>query len=177
MPTLFRSRSFAVPRLCAKIFDGVETNLPTFHGVVVRTDFAEKYPEVVVAYLKALMAANAWLRDDPKLAAEKIQEWTGINKEVVYIFLGPSGNMTQAPAVTTTRPRRGELYAVNLLPQRHVASAPPNLLLDELVGDRDATLWVVEGNARARARSTPAVASSTRVAAPRTSRRAPRRFG
>jgi len=82
-----------------KIFDGVETNLPTWHGVVVRTDFAEKYPEVVVAYFKALIAANQWLRDDPKLAAEKIQEWTGINKEVVYIFLGPSGNMTTDPTI------------------------------------------------------------------------------
>src|SRR3954464_10920229 len=82
-----------------KIFDGVETNLPTWHGVVVRTDFAEKYPEVVVAYVKAIVAANAWLRADPKLAAEKIQEWTGINKEVVYIFLGPSGNMTIDPTV------------------------------------------------------------------------------
>jgi len=77
-----------------KIFDGVETNLPTWHGVVVRTDFAEKYPEVVVAYESAIIAANQWLRENPKLAAEKIQEWTGINKEVVYIFLGPSGNMT-----------------------------------------------------------------------------------
>jgi NitT/TauT family transport system substrate-binding protein len=82
-----------------KIFDGVETNLPTWHGVVVRTDFAEKYPEVVIAYEKALIAANQWLRDDPKLAAEKIQEWTGINKEVVYIFLGPSGNMTTDPTI------------------------------------------------------------------------------
>jgi sulfonate transport system substrate-binding protein len=82
-----------------KIFDGVETNLPTWHGVVVRTDFAEKYPEVVVAYVKAIIAANAWLRADPKLAAEKIQEWTGINKEVVYIFLGPSGNMTTDPTI------------------------------------------------------------------------------
>ena len=82
-----------------KIFDGVETNMPTWHGVVVRTDFAEKYPEVVVAYEKALIAANAWLRADPKLAAEKIQEWTGINKEVVYIFLGPSGNMTTDPTI------------------------------------------------------------------------------
>ncbi|MDN4983131.1 ABC transporter substrate-binding protein [Bradyrhizobium arachidis] len=85
-----------------KIFDGVETNLPTFHGVVVRTDFAEKYPEVVVAYEKALIAANAWLRADPKLAAEKIQEWTGINKEVVYIFLGPGGNMTTDPTIKPT---------------------------------------------------------------------------
>ncbi|MCA6119391.1 ABC transporter substrate-binding protein [Bradyrhizobium sp. WSM 1738] len=82
-----------------KIFDGVETDFPTWHGVVVRTDFAEKYPEVVVAYLKALMAANRWLRENPKLAAEKIQEWTGINKEVVYIFLGPSGNMTTDPTI------------------------------------------------------------------------------
>jgi NitT/TauT family transport system substrate-binding protein len=82
-----------------KIFDGVETNLPTFHGVVVRTDFAEKYPEVVVAYVKAVIAANQWLRADPKAAAEKIQEWTGTNKEVVYIFLGPGGNMTTDPTI------------------------------------------------------------------------------
>ncbi|WP_426433658.1 ABC transporter substrate-binding protein [Bradyrhizobium genosp. P] len=82
-----------------KIFDGVETNLPTWHGVVVRSDFAEKYPEVVVAYIKAIIAANQWLRADPKQAAEKIQEWTGINKEVVYIFLGPSGNMTTDPTI------------------------------------------------------------------------------
>jgi NitT/TauT family transport system substrate-binding protein len=82
-----------------KIFDGVETNLPTWHGVVVRTDFAEQYPEVVVAYIKALIAANEWFRADPKLASEKIQEWTGINKEVVYIFLGPGGNMTTDPTI------------------------------------------------------------------------------
>jgi NitT/TauT family transport system substrate-binding protein len=82
-----------------KIFDGVETGLPTFHGVVVRTDFAEKYPEVVVAYIKALIEANAWFRADPKTASAKIQEWTGINKEVVYIFLGPGGNMTTDPTI------------------------------------------------------------------------------
>ena len=82
-----------------KIFDGVETNLPTWHGVVVRTDFAEKYPEVVVAYIKAIIAAKQWLRADPKAAAEKIQQWTGINKEVVYIFVGPGGNMTVDPTI------------------------------------------------------------------------------
>jgi NitT/TauT family transport system substrate-binding protein len=82
-----------------KIFDGVETNQPTWHGVVVRTDFAEKYPEVVVAYIKALIEANAWFRADPKAASEKIQEWTGINKEVVYIFLGPGGNMITDPTI------------------------------------------------------------------------------
>jgi NitT/TauT family transport system substrate-binding protein len=82
-----------------KIFDGVETKAPTWHGVVVRTDFAEKYPEVVVAYVKAIIEANAWVRADPKSAAEQIAKWTGINKEVVYIFLGPGGIMTMDPTI------------------------------------------------------------------------------
>jgi len=82
-----------------KIFDGAETNVPTWHGVVVRTDFAEKYPEVVVAYIKAIIAADKWVRSDPKTAAEKIEQWTGISKEVVYIFLGPGGNMTMDPTI------------------------------------------------------------------------------
>ena len=37
-----------------KIYDGAETKTPTFHGVVVRKDFGEKYPEIVVAYIEAL---------------------------------------------------------------------------------------------------------------------------
>lgn len=82
-----------------KIFDGVETNAPTWHGVVVRTDFAEKYPDVVVGYLKASIEATDWIKKNPKLAAEKIAEWTGIDKVVVYIFLGPSGIMTMDPTI------------------------------------------------------------------------------
>jgi len=82
-----------------KIFDGVETKLPTFHGVVARQDFAEKYPEVIVAYLKALLDANDWVRKNPKLAAEKIEEWTKIEKEVVYVFLGPGGMHTLDPTI------------------------------------------------------------------------------
>src|SRR5262245_29247053 len=82
-----------------KIFDGVETSAPTWHGVVVRTDFAQKYPEVVVAYVKAIIEANAWVRADPKTAAEMIAKWTGIDKEVVYIFMGPGGIMTMDPTI------------------------------------------------------------------------------
>jgi len=82
-----------------KIFDGAETKVPTFHGVVVRKDFAQKYPEIVVAYIKSLMEANDWLRKDPKLAATKIEEWTRIEKEVAYIFLGPGGIHTLDPTI------------------------------------------------------------------------------
>lgn len=82
-----------------KIFDGAETKVPTFHGVVVREDFAKKYPEFVVAYLKALMEANEWVRKNPILAATKIEEWTRIEKEVAYMFLGPGGVHTLDPTI------------------------------------------------------------------------------
>ncbi len=82
-----------------KIFDGVETKIPTFHGVVVRKDFADKYPEFVVAYLKALLDANDWVRKNPAMAATRIEEWTKIEKEVAYMFLGPSGVHTLDPTI------------------------------------------------------------------------------
>lgn len=74
-----------------KIYDGAETGIPTFHGIVVRKDFAQQYPEVVVAYLKAVLAADKWLKENPVQSSEKIEQWTKINKEVAYIYLGPDG--------------------------------------------------------------------------------------
>ena len=53
-----------------KIYDGLNTKLPTFHGVVIRTDFAEKYPEIVEAYLNAVLDADAWVKEDPRRAGE-----------------------------------------------------------------------------------------------------------
>ena len=82
-----------------KIYDGVQTKLPTWHGVVVRSDFAKKYPEIVAAYLDAMLDANAWVKSDPKRAAEQVAQWTGTDKEVVYIFLGPGGIMTLDPTI------------------------------------------------------------------------------
>ena len=93
-PELLPFRGFA-----RKIYDGADTKIPTFHGVVVRKDFGEKYPEIVTAYIEALMEANDWVRQNPKLAAEKVEQWTSINKEVVYIFLGPGGIMTLDPTI------------------------------------------------------------------------------
>jgi NitT/TauT family transport system substrate-binding protein len=77
-----------------KIFDGVETRIPTFHGVVVRKDFGEKHPEIVDSFIRAMLEANQWVRKNPVLAAERIAEWTRIEKEVVYIFFGPGGIQT-----------------------------------------------------------------------------------
>ena len=93
-----------------KIYDGAETKHPTFHGVVIRKDFGEKYPEIVVAYIMAMMEANDWVRKNPKAAAEKIEDWTKINKEVVYMFLGPGGVHTLDP---TIKPRWIEALKVD----------------------------------------------------------------
>jgi GNAT superfamily N-acetyltransferase len=54
------------------------------------------------------------------------------------------------PSRDEDAPTEWELYAVNLAaPARGTGVA--DRLLDRLVGDCDATLWVIEGNARARA--------------------------
>jgi NitT/TauT family transport system substrate-binding protein len=82
-----------------KIFDGVQTKVPTFHGVIVRKDFAAEYPEVVVAYVRALIEADAWLHAHPAQAAEKIEQWTHIEKEVAYLYLGPNGIHTLDPTI------------------------------------------------------------------------------
>lgn len=91
---LFPFRGFA-----RKIFDGAETGVPTMHGVVVRSDFAEQYPEIVVAYMKALLEANDLFRKQPEAIAAKVEEWSGVEKEVVYMFLGPSGLQRLNPTI------------------------------------------------------------------------------
>ncbi|HEY9659150.1 MAG TPA: ABC transporter substrate-binding protein, partial [Allocoleopsis sp.] len=95
---LFPFRGFA-----KKIFDGAQTGVPTLHGIVVRSDFAEEYPEIVVAYLKAVLAANQMFREKPEELATEIEEWTGVEKEVVYMFLGPSGLQTLDPTVRSVQ--------------------------------------------------------------------------
>jgi NitT/TauT family transport system substrate-binding protein len=91
---LFPFRGFA-----KKIFDGAQTGVPTLHGITVRSDFAEEHPEIVVAYLKAVLEANEMFRADPEGISAQIEEWSGIEKEVVYMFLGPSGLQPLNPTI------------------------------------------------------------------------------
>ncbi|MBE9047219.1 ABC transporter substrate-binding protein [Pleurocapsales cyanobacterium LEGE 10410] len=91
---LFPFRGFA-----KKIFDGAQTGVPTLHGIVVRSDFAQEHPEVVKAYMKAMLEANQIYRDNPEATSAKIEEWSGIEKEVVYMFLGPSGLQPLDPTI------------------------------------------------------------------------------
>jgi len=82
-----------------KVFDGSEAGVPYLHGVVVRKDYAEKYPEVVVAFMKAIIAAGEWVRKDPVYAATMLEKWTGVEREVQYLYFSKGGTLTLDPTI------------------------------------------------------------------------------
>jgi NitT/TauT family transport system substrate-binding protein len=82
-----------------KIYDGSETSVPYLHGVVVRQDFAEKYPEVVVAFIKAIYDAGKWIEEDPMRATDLMEKWTGVEKEVLYVYFSKGGHLTLDPTI------------------------------------------------------------------------------
>jgi NitT/TauT family transport system substrate-binding protein len=81
------------------LYDGAQLNLPTFHGVTVREDFAKQRPTVVDAFLKAQAEATDYLNEHPVDAAEKVADATGLPPEVVYLYNGAHGISTFDPAV------------------------------------------------------------------------------
>ncbi|MEL6776758.1 MAG: LysR substrate-binding domain-containing protein [Cyanobacteria bacterium J06597_16] len=56
--------------------------LPTFHGIVVREAFAEAHPDIVIAYLKALIAAQYWYETTPS-ALSLVSNWVRLDPEIV----------------------------------------------------------------------------------------------
>ncbi|QAU33933.1 ABC transporter substrate-binding protein [Janthinobacterium sp. 17J80-10] len=87
---LFPHRGYA-----RKIFDGSQANAPTMHGSLVDADYAKKYPEIVVAYLRAALEADRLIAAEPEKYSELIAKVTGIEAEVNYLFHGPLGLQTR----------------------------------------------------------------------------------
>jgi NitT/TauT family transport system substrate-binding protein len=77
-----------------KIFDGSQAGVAYLHGPVVRKDFLDKHPEIVVAYLKAVIEANEWITKNPEEATTRQEQWTSIPKEVLYLYFGRGGFLT-----------------------------------------------------------------------------------
>ncbi|MEB3339150.1 MAG: LysR substrate-binding domain-containing protein [Leptolyngbyaceae bacterium] len=69
--------------------------LPAFYGVVVGEELAEQYPEVVIAYLKALSAAQYWYATTPS-ALSLISQWTRLDAEIVSQVLCSSDPVEQS---------------------------------------------------------------------------------
>lgn len=87
---LFPHRGYA-----RKIFDGSQAKAPTLHGSLVDAEYAKKYPEIVVAYLRAAIEADRLIKAEPEKYSELIAKVTGIEAEVNYLFHGPLGLQTR----------------------------------------------------------------------------------
>ena len=81
------------------VYNGVQTGVPYLHGIVVRKDFAQKYPEIVVAMIKAEIEGNKWVHADPMRAATDMEKWTGVPKEVLYLYFSKGGVLTLDPTI------------------------------------------------------------------------------
>lgn len=73
------------------IYSGAETGVPYLHGVVVTKAFADRYPEIVTAYIEALIATQNWIYKDPVLASTKMARFSMIPKEVLYLYFSKGG--------------------------------------------------------------------------------------
>ena len=63
--------------------------LPGFYGVVVSQSFAHKYPEIIVSYLQASIAAQNWLSNTPS-ALSLVSKWTRVKPQILEKILGSS---------------------------------------------------------------------------------------
>ncbi|MGW7274524.1 ABC transporter substrate-binding protein [Streptomyces sp. NPDC054864] len=81
------------------LYDGAELDLPTFHGVTARDDFAKKRPGVLEDFLRAQAKATDHLNKRPVAAAESVAKATGLPPEVVYLYNGAHGIATFDPTI------------------------------------------------------------------------------
>lgn len=67
---------------CRRLLNESLDGLPTFHGVVVQQNLADQHPEIVVAYLKALLAAQYWYATTP-IATDLVSRWVNLDPAIV----------------------------------------------------------------------------------------------
>lgn len=125
---LFPWRGFA-----RKIFDGSQTNAPTFHGTLVDAAYAEKYPEVVVAYLRAAIEADRLVTAEPETYSELIAKTTGVEPEVDYLFHGPLGLQTRE---LTWKPEYRAAVVTALKTLKLLKKVDSDIDVDTFVDDR-----------------------------------------
>ena len=125
---LFPWRGFA-----RKIFDGSQASAPTFHGALVDADYAEKYPEVVTAFLRARLEADRLIASEPERYSELISQVTGIEAEVVYLFHGPLGLQTRD---ATWKPEYRQAVATSIKTLKLLKRADNDLDINQFVNDR-----------------------------------------
>lgn len=113
------------------------------HMAVWRDAYAGLMPDDYLAGLSDERCADGW-----RTRAGRTEP----GGERTLVVVDPDGRIagfgSAGPSRDDDAPTAWELYAVNLAPHAR-GTGLADVLLDELLGARDASLWVVEGNARA----------------------------
>jgi NitT/TauT family transport system substrate-binding protein len=125
---LFPWRGFA-----RKIYDGSQADTPTFHGALVDAEYAEKYPEIVVAYLRAVIDADGLIAAEPEKYSELISQVTGIEAEVIYLFHGPLGLQTRG---LTWKPEYRRAVQTSIETLKLLKRADSDLDINQFVTDK-----------------------------------------
>lgn len=125
---LFPHRGFA-----RKIYDGSQAKAPTMHGSLVEADYAQKYPEIVVAYLRAAIEADRLIAAEPEKYSELIAKVTGIDAEVNYLFHGPLGLQTRD---FTWKPEYRQAVKTSIETLRLLKRTDKDLDVDSFIDDR-----------------------------------------
>ena len=118
-----------------KIYDGSETGVPYLHGVVIREDFAKEHPQIVVAFIEAIYEAGEWIKADPVRAVELMEKWSGVEKEVLYLYFSRGGYLTLDPTIKPAW--------IDALKFDHQV-----LVKEKVIGDLDFDTWITESFVR-----------------------------
>jgi NitT/TauT family transport system substrate-binding protein len=125
---LFVQRGFA-----RKIYDGSQAATPTFHGSLANAAFAEKYPEIVVAFLRAAIEADKLVASDPEKYSELIEKVTGIEAPVDYLYHGPLGLQTRD---FTWKPEYRQALQTSIETLKLLRRTDTDLTADKVIDDR-----------------------------------------
>ncbi len=118
--------------------------LGAVHVEVWRQTYAGIMPADFLAGLDPQSRADRWraIASSPREGSQTLVARGDDGRLLGFVSVGPSRD--DDPPTDT------ELYVINLLSEAHGTGLGQSLL-DEALGDEDATLWVAEDNSRARA--------------------------
>lgn len=112
--------------------DGNLDILPSFYGVVVNHDLADRYPEVVIAYLQSLKAAQYWYDNTPSAPAQ-VAQWTRLDLDLVTEILNGSYQPEQTARFFSETAIRPDWLKLHI---DHLSKIPNNENLTKINLDR-----------------------------------------
>ncbi len=115
------------------------------HLRVWREAYASLMPAGYLAGLDVSQFEQTWRDQLAGSGSPGACRLVGANPRGEVVAIGAAG-----PSRDPDAPVPWELYAINVLASAH-RTGLAELMMAELVGDRPASLWVIDGNARARA--------------------------